>query len=1455
MKAKRNSVHARETRPQIWARRVFSILLSLPLLFSSAAGEQPVNLVMNPGFESGTNGWTFIGNSGWHILSPGNPAHSGNAEAYVNIASGSVSQTIATTPGGLYLVKFWLSANGFSSFANITASFAGVTGFSRSYGPGAFGYVEHTFVVKATQSLSTFVFAGVMSGGTFFIDDVSIELIDPFPTIITETLPEARSGKLYERQLQSVGGLPPFTWSIGAGALPEGITLVGSGLLSGTPGTEGVYAFTVTVTAADGMQSEKSFQLNVLPPPVCVPPPLGGTAWWRFDEQAGSIASDSLGSNSGGHVNGPVIVDGLVRNALRFNGNNYVDVPDSELWTFGTNDFTIELWANFDTSGTGTPGEPGDILVGCDEGPGNRRKWFFALGGGVLEFVVGNPLSGGGFINLGAFRPVPQRWYHLAVLRRGHTFLCYVNGTLHGSAVSSITIPNPSAPLTIGQAEQIGFMNGIIDEVAIYHRSLTEEELQTIYDADRSGKCVDVSIRPGSGGDTGRTTVRVQGIAVTQNSTVKLRRDGEGDIVGEGLVIQTNSATLEVTFDLNGAALGQWDIVITNPGSLDLYLPLRFTVEKGKFAQLWSDAVGLPLIRAGRQQTYWLSFGNDGNTDVEGANLLVSVPVGTFAELSLDDLPPTIHDPNQISGGYKLSSAIFRVMVAKLAAGSTYLLPLKITSPSVSSLEIHTRILRPYDNSSANTGEESLRAAFAAASAQDSVPIEGQIWIAGNTYHAVIIIPEVDLQGEIVPNSYVLYSQVSRGNTDSDYLLKVKGTQVEVEAEIQKLLPNATPPHRGLRQIQTTQARTLIGKLDELTNGDWIHSEVFWKNPGILNRMNCVGVLEVAAERAGIDSGQGFVKSLDEKQYWVESPYLWAKAFGFQVPKYIAQKLNEEDARFASEESNGFAIGLKVLFVASFDPNDKVGAQGFGTQRYIPAVTPLVYTIWFENLETATAAAQEVVIRDQLNAAVMNLNTVSIGPITFGNKILTPPPGISSFVTDVDLRPRTNLLVRITVTLNRNTGVLTWRLTALDLATGDFPSDPKAGFLPPNVISPEGSGSVSFTVMPRADLPDGTEIRNRAEIVFDLNEPIITPEWLNTIDTSAPQSRVASMLSQQPNPTFMVQWFGSDERAGVKAFSIYVSEDGGPFMLWLEDTVETSAVFQGVGGRNYRFFSVAKDHVGNLESKPDEADATTTVMTQDMTPPTVLISNCPERVNLNAPATATVTVSDSDSGIAMQSAPNGFNLLVTSTLGLHTFTVIAQDNAGNLTTNECGYEVIYDFAALASLTGFTDGNCHAAIPDFRAQLGMTNGVMLSQSPTAGTLVGNGTHPIVMTVTDQANHNQMATTTFTVIPVPSFTLSITPGSIKRGGKVAITATYRNCAANRQTVTLKLSLTRAGVKTALTTFPVTLNAGQTGTLSTSVTIPKSTPPGPYTLTLDVYMSDVLVGASSASLIVTE
>jgi hypothetical protein len=69
----------------------------------------------------------------------------------------------------------------------------------------------------------------------------------PAVTVTTTTLPAGTVGVLYSQQLTASGGTPPYTWTLSSGALPNGLNISASGLISGTPTTANTFAFKVKV--------------------------------------------------------------------------------------------------------------------------------------------------------------------------------------------------------------------------------------------------------------------------------------------------------------------------------------------------------------------------------------------------------------------------------------------------------------------------------------------------------------------------------------------------------------------------------------------------------------------------------------------------------------------------------------------------------------------------------------------------------------------------------------------------------------------------------------------------------------------------------------------------------------------------------------------------------------------------------------------------------------------------------------------------------------------------------------------------------------------------------------------------------------------------------------------------------------------------------------------------------
>ncbi len=203
------------------------------------------------------------------------------------------------------------------------------------------------------------------------------------------------------------------------------------------------------------------------------------------------------------------------------------------------------------------------------------------------------------------------------------------------------------------------------------------------------------------------------------------------------------------------------------------------------------------------------------------------------------------------------------------------------------------------------------------------------------------------------------------------------------------------------------------------------------------------------------------------------------------------------------------------------DPNNLVGPAGFGTQNFVLSTQPFTYTVEFENMASASASASQVVVTDHLDSN-LDLSTFSLGDFGFGDITVHVPWGLSSYSTRVDARAEVGLFVDVTASLDVATATVTWTFTSIDPTTGDQPSDPFTGFLPPDTNPPLGIGHVDYHISPKANLATGAVINAKATVVFDAQAPLDTPLYSNTLDAGGPSSTV-STLSQNSSPSFLLQ--------------------------------------------------------------------------------------------------------------------------------------------------------------------------------------------------------------------------------------------------------------------------------------------------------------------------------------------
>jgi RHS repeat-associated protein len=309
------------------------------------------------------------------------------------------------------------------------------------------------------------------------------------------------------------------------------------------------------------------------------------------------------------------------------------------------------------------------------------------------------------------------------------------------------------------------------------------------------------------------------------------------------------------------------------------------------------------------------------------------------------------------------------------------------------------------------------------------------------------------------------------------------------------------------------------------------------------------------------------------------------------------------------------------------DPNKLIGPSGHGTQNFVAPGCLLPYSIHFENETNAKAPAQRVVVSDRLTN-LLDSSTFELTEIAFGDHFITVPPHTQHFETSKQLSVNGyQFVVEIEAGIHVDTGEVYARFQSLNPTNG-LPPPVDIGFLPPepphnpNDTPPvpgqgRGQGHISYVIRANTNLvTTGTEIRNVAYITFDQNPPIGT-DWVDphdpskgidtnkqalvTIDADLPTSTVLPLTANVSSARFEVCWAGSDVGAGVSGYDVYVQTNGGPWLLWLNNTPLTCAEFPGQNNVHYGFYSVARDFTGQIEPAPTVADTATT--TPNNSPP------------------------------------------------------------------------------------------------------------------------------------------------------------------------------------------------------------------------------------------------------------
>jgi hypothetical protein len=224
------------------------------------------------------------------------------------------------------------------------------------------------------------------------------------------------------------------------------------------------------------------------------PPNSATLASWRFDEGFSDKVTDDSPNSNDGTIYGATWTDGRFGNALKFDGvDDRVKLPNSVL--NGLTDITSEFWVKTTDTVAG-------IVTGANSSNDNEYLIFWDSANEIELYIKGSRYT------MPVIALTDDNWHHVAVVRAGSEVSVYVDGKFDGKWTGA-----PAEALSIepdglwlgceqdsvgGGWETNQQFNGLIDEVRVYNRAVSPEEISAKY-AEKSQIWVKVPSIPANG--------------------------------------------------------------------------------------------------------------------------------------------------------------------------------------------------------------------------------------------------------------------------------------------------------------------------------------------------------------------------------------------------------------------------------------------------------------------------------------------------------------------------------------------------------------------------------------------------------------------------------------------------------------------------------------------------------------------------------------------------------------------------------------------------------------------------------------------------------------------------------------------------------------------------------------------------------------------------------------------
>jgi Concanavalin A-like lectin/glucanases superfamily len=414
----------------------------------------------------------------------------------------------------------------------------------------------------------------------------------------------------------------------------------------------------------------------------CTPPPSGIISWWAAEGNT----LDYINTNGGTPVGALSYTNGEVGQAFSLDGTtSYVLITNAASLN-PPGSFSMECWIY--------PTQDGDQKIlskwGDSGAYGDQRSYNLVTTPGLgvgFSFCDASNQEDGSFQQFSVPNVLTlNKWSHVAATYDIATGIrsLYVNGVKVGLHTNSPVdaVYASSAPVTIGAWSRdsgIGntqnYFQGLIDEVSLYGRALSDSEIQAIYNAGSAGKCVPACTPHAATGIATRASAFVIGVMVTDSgcgytNTPLVRLIGGGGSGAQAVALVSNELVVAVNIINAGNGYTNVPLVVIDPPFISKAILNISPISVLTFSNL---TVGSSYQLQQFQPPSWISqFGSLTAGSTLYTQFVSGVSDGSDYRLALTPLPSQALAAPQVFNGFVIGALV-------ISGGSGYVTPPAVT--------------------------------------------------------------------------------------------------------------------------------------------------------------------------------------------------------------------------------------------------------------------------------------------------------------------------------------------------------------------------------------------------------------------------------------------------------------------------------------------------------------------------------------------------------------------------------------------------------------------------------------------------------------------------------------------------------------------------------------------------------------------------------------------------------